>query len=346
MPSKGIYIYGIVPNFYGTTQFQLLENSGVYAITFQNISAIVSDRESVQLDFLDRESLGHLLVHHQETIEELQRKGFTMIIPMRLGTIVSSKDEVLKILTCGFDLIIDTLKKIEYLTEVELAVTWADFTRTLNEVANHPEIMELKSQLLQSGIALTKVDQVKVGMLIQEKLDEKNKAIELKILDAFTTISLDIKIHEVMNDQMVTNSAILIKRNNVGEFEHSIEKLDEEYNGALNFKIVGPLPCYSFFTLEIKELNHEQVEQARKELGINEKTTENEIKKAYLEKAKLFHPDNSHDIVDTDNFNTIQKAYHMLIDYASAVRQLSKEEYFSLTKETMIENLILIKIKE
>ena len=346
MPAKGIYIYGIVPNFYGTKQFQLLESSGVYAISFQNISAIVSDRESVHLDLLDRESLGYLLVHHQETIEELHRKGFTMIIPMRLGTIVSSIDDVLKILTCGFDLMIDTLKNIEYLTEIDLAVTWADFPGILNEVANHPDIMALKNQLLQSGTALTQVDQVKVGMLLQEKLDEKNKLIELKILDALSTISIDIKIHEVMNDLMVTNSAVLMKRNNARQFEHAIEKLDEEFNGALNFKIVGPLPCYSFFTLEIKELNHEQVEQARKELGINEKTTENEIKKAYLEKAKLFHPDNSHDIVDTDNFNTIQKAYHMLIDYASAVRQLSKEEYFSLTKETMIENLILIKIKE
>lgn len=346
MAAKGIYIYGIVPNFYGTKQFQLLENSGVYAITFQNISAIVSDRESVNLDFSDRESLGYLLVHHQETIEELHRKGFTMIIPMRLGTIVSSIDDVLKILTCGFDLMIDTLKKIEYLTEIDLAVTWANFPGTLNEVANHPDIMALKNQLLQSGTALTQVDQVKVGMLLQEKLDEKNKLIELKILDALSTISIDIKIHEVMNDQMVTNSAVLMKRNNATQFEQAIEKMDEEYNGVLNFKLVGPLPCYSFYTLQVSELNPELVVSARKELGLNNKTTENEIKKAYLEKAKIFHPDNSHDTGDADNFNTIQKAYHTLLDYAAAVRQLSKDEYILLAKETVIENLILVKIKE
>ena len=71
MPNKGIYIYGIVPNFYSAEVFRSLENTGIYSISFQNISAIVSDRPSTFLDYSDRESLGHLLVHHQKTIEDL-----------------------------------------------------------------------------------------------------------------------------------------------------------------------------------------------------------------------------------------------------------------------------------
>lgn len=346
MALKGIYIYGIVPNFYGAEHFQLLEKSGLYAITLKSISAIVSDVEGGQPDLTDRESLGHLLVHHQETIEELQQKGFTMIIPMQLGTIVGSIGEVLKILTCGFDLMIETLKKIEYLTEIDLAVTWDDFPGILNEVANHPEIMSLKNQLLQSGNALTQIDQVKIGMLLQEKLDKKNKEIELKILDSLSGISLDIKIHEAMNDQMVTNSAVLLKRSNTGQFEQTIEKLDKEYNGVLNFKLVGPLPCYSFFTLQVNHVNPKLVIQAGKMLGIHETTTEGDIKKAYLEKAKLFHPDHNSQTGNAETFNTIQKAYHTLLDYTTAVRQLSKQEEISISEETVNNNLIMVKIKE
>ena len=119
MTTKGIYIYGIVPNFYGTEQFRSIENSGVYVISFLNISAIVSDRDTTHLDFLDRESLAHILVHHQKTIEGLMEKGFNMIIPMKLGTIMHSKEEVIDILATGHDLIIATLKKIEYLAEID-----------------------------------------------------------------------------------------------------------------------------------------------------------------------------------------------------------------------------------
>lgn len=346
MPTKGIYLYGIVPNFYGTTQFQSIENSGVYAITFNNISAIVSERDSTHLDYYDRESLGYLLVHHQKTIEELQNKGFTMIIPMRLGTIVGSKEEVIKILANGYDLIIDILKKIEYLTEIDLVVTWANFTDVLQGIAELEDVKKLKNDIMKDNGLITKVDQVKMGLILKEKIDEKNKVTELKILDELSPFGLDITMHEVMNDEMVTNSAFLINRNKQEKFEQAIDHLNEEYNNTLNFKLVGPLPCYSFYTIEVQELNPEKVEQAKEELELGIETSESEIKKAYLEKAKLFHPDAHLKNNDEENFNRINKAYHTLIDYSALVRQSSKEGLISLAKEKVLDNLILVKIKE
>ncbi len=346
MKTKGIYLYGIVPNFYGAELFRSLKNSGVYFISFQNISAIVSDRELADIDFSDRESLAHLLVLHQKTIEEIMAIGFAIILPMKLGTIVHAKEEVLSILSKGHDLIMATLKRIEFLTEIDLAVTWADFGGTLKEIASHPDIFEMKDKLLKNIDMLTQVDQVKVGMLIQEKLDEKNKQVELNILDSLSAFSEDIKIHEAMNDQMITNSAFLIKRNKTERFELAINKLDEEYKGLLNFKLVGPLPCYSFYTLEIKELNPEQVELAKEEFGLRDETSESEIKTAFQEKAKVFHPDAHQGNGNDENFNRIKRAYHTLLEYSEAASHSSKKYLIPLAKEKVIENLILVKIKE
>ncbi len=344
--TKGIYIYGIVPNFYGATQFQSLENSGVYTISFDNISAIVSDHESDHLDYSDKESLGHLLVHHQKTIESLMEKGFAMLIPMRLGTIVSTRNEVARILSTGHELIFNTLKKIEFLSEIDLAVTWENFGDLLTEISVHPDIVALKNEILSKSDALTQIDQVKIGMLIQQKLEEKNKAVELNILDELSKLGVDIKIHDVMDDEMVSNAAFLIHSNKKGKFEHAIERLDEEYHGALKFKIVGPLPCYSFYTLEVKDLNLEAVEQAGMELGLKEVTTVPEIKKAYLENARLFHPDAQPAIAGEETFNRINKAYHTLLDYAAAARQASNDDIIPLSRERLAENLILVKIKD
>ena len=255
-----------MPNFYSADMFRTFEDSGVYTIPLQNISAIVSDMDSTQFDYSDRETLGYLLVHYQKTIEDLMAKGFTMIIPMRPGTIVSSKEEVFKILANGHDLIIDTLKKIVNQTEIDIVVSWADFPDTLREIAGHSDIIAMKDDILKKTDTLSQVDQVKVGMLIQEKLKEKNKKVELDILDSLSQISLDIKTHEVMNDQMITNSAFLINRNKKEKFKQVIDQLDEEYKGLFNFKLVGPLPCYSFYTIEVKELNPEHVVQAKMNL--------------------------------------------------------------------------------
>ena len=346
MTAKGIYIYGIVPNLYSTEMFRSLEGSGVYAIPFQNISAIVSDRLDIEPEPLSRESLGYLLVHHQKTVEELQRKGFSMLIPMRLGKVVESKQEVIKILTNGYDLIITTLQKIENLLEIDLVATWGNFPGILQEIAGHPDIAAMKADLLKKSGTLTQIDQVSVGMLVQEKLKEKNAKVELNILDSLSAICIDIKMHEVMNDEMVTNSALLIKNNMQEKVDQIINQLDDEYKGLLNFKLVGPLPCYSFFTLEIKELDPEHVSQAKKDLELREETSDTEIKQAYLKKAKLFHPDVHIENGDKENFNRINKAYHTMLNYSAAARQSSKDDPISLAKEKIIENLILVKIKD
>lgn len=346
MQPNGIYIYGVVANFYGTEMFRSLEKSGVYAIPFQNISAIVSNRDSTLVDFADRETLGHLLVHHQKTIEGLVAMGFNMIIPLQLGTIAKSKAEVFRILSSGHDLIINTLNKIEHLTEIDLAVTWADLSNTIQEIVSDPDIMAMKIDMLSNSKGISQVDQVKIGMLIQKKLKEKNNRVELDILEALSSISLDIKMHEVMDDQMICNSAFLINWNKKEKFEAVIYQLDEVYNGKLNFKMVGPLPCYSFYTLEVKELNLEQVALAKKELGLGVNSSESEIKKAYQEKAKEFHPDISQGNENKDNFNRIKKAYHTLIEYSEAASHAISKQVDTLVKENETENMIVVKIKE
>jgi len=243
-------------------------------------------------------------------------------------------------------LIVDTLNKIEHLTEIDLVVTWADFSAVIKEVAVHQDIVAMKEAILNRGEAISQIDQVKIGMLLEEKIKEKNKAVELDILNALSAFSKDIKMHEVMNDQMITNSAYLINRNNKEKFEQTLDRLDEEYSGMLNFKMVGPLPCYSFYTIEVKELNPEHVSQAKKELGLSETTSEAEIKKAYQEKAKEFHPDVNQGSGNIDHFNRIKKAYQTLLEYLEAASFCSNEHVISMSNKKAIENLILVKIKE
>jgi len=347
METKRIYIYGFIPNYYSADSFLNLEDIGVYAVPFQKVSAIVSDKEFCEFRQLDRDSLAKLLVHHQIIIESLMNNGFSTIIPMRLGTYASNKSEVWKIIEKGYDLIIDTLKKNENMVEIDVVASYADFSEVIREVANSPDVVALKDSILKNGSEITGADQIEIGMLVKEKLDERKNVITSKIKDVLSPFICEDRAHEVMNDQMILNTAFLIKRDETAQFEIMVNKLDETFNGKLNFRLVGPLPCYSFYTLEVKEMNLEQVEQAKNELGLTEEISENEIKKAYYEKAKLFHPDKNHGTDNEENFNRIKNAYNTLLDYSAAlVKQSSNEEKFSLAKEEVIENLILVKIKE
>jgi hypothetical protein len=345
MTSMGIYIYGVVPNFFGKEMYRSLEKSGVYAITYKNISGFVSICDIRAIDYSDRESLGYLVVHHQQIIEELQSIGFSILIPIKLGTIVDSEEDVVKILSMGYDLIIETFKKTQFYTEIDLAITWADFSGTLKEISGDHIDSEVNETIINNDDKLDNDGHLNTWGLIKSKLKDLNTKMELNILEYLSPISLDIKPHDVMNYQMISNSAFLINRSDQKEFEQLVRNLDKDYKGKLNFKMVGPLPCYSFFTIEIEELNPENVFQANIELGLKEETSEQAIKKAYLKKAKLFHPDVNLKKGEEEYFNSITKAYHTLLDYSAVARQSQKTDNNSLMNEKIHDNLILVKIK-
>ena len=149
-----------------------------------------------------------------------------------------------------------------------------------------------------------------------------------------------VKEHDVMDDQMVSNTAFLIDYNYLVLAEREIENLNAKLNGKLNFKFIGPLPCYSFYTLEMQALPFSEIESARKELGLSNVTSVKNIKQAYLDKVKLFHPDINSSTDSGDVLNRINKAYKVIVDYYSgAVKPATREDHFSLAKNKRITHL-------
>ncbi len=346
MNTQGIYIYGIIPNFYPQDKFRELETIGVYTVSFQKISAIVSDEKVVDYTQLNRTALAQFLVNHQKTIEKIMDIGFSMIIPMQLGTFTANIREVREILIKGQCLINNILEEINNQIEIDIAATWTDFPKVLNQISSYPEIVRQKKQLLNSGKEITQSDQLKLGILIKKLLDGLKDDYSKRIKDALVPFCKQTKHNELMNDQMVLNSAFLIPKNELPNFDDALDKLDESFNEELKFKYVGPLPCYSFYTLEIKELHFEQVELAKNELGLKDISSDNEIKKAYYKKAQILHPDKNSDNGNSSEFDRIKNAYNTLREYSTAVRQTSEEDQIRLIRESVIENSLLIKIKD
>jgi hypothetical protein len=343
---NGIYIYGIVPNFYGAEHFRSLEKANVYAIPLQNVSAIVSDVEREPVAYLNMESTGKTLEQYHNTIEQIIALGFYMILPMKPGTYVNTRQEILTILAKGHDLFISSFNQIENMIELDLTVSWIDFKGLLKDLSSHPEIIELRDSIMKRDGSFSQADHVKTGMLVREKLNEKNKLVEMKILNVLTSFSTNLKLHEVLDDQVISNAAFMIKRNLKDKFIQTVGQFNEEYSGLLNFNLTGPLPCYSFYTIEVKELSPEQVDCAKKELGLNEEPLELVVKRAYLNYARLFHPEVNQDNGVEERFKRIRMAYNTLLEYSMAVKQSSEIESTSLINEKTIQKMFLVKVKD
>ena len=274
MGEIGKYIYGVVnsntafslfiPNdFFGDEKDKTHE---VHTIPYQDISAVVCDSGAIDLTYMCRDALARLLVGHQKVIERIMGNGYS-IIPVKLGTSAIDEAEVKDILRKGYGLIKGIIPKISEKIEIDVVATWDDFTAAIKEAGEVKEIREFKEQLPKHPKEITVDDQMRVGVMLKNALDEKREKYAFKIQDTLKVLYDDSMQHELMDDKMVANIAFLIDKTKQKEFYAKVEDLNIEFAEKLNFRCVSPLPPYSFYTLEVKKLRFEEIDWARKKLG-------------------------------------------------------------------------------
>ncbi len=326
MSALGIYIYGFVSNARIDALKDILMQSGVYAIEYKKISALVSDTRESGIEGLEKESLGKLLIDHQLKIEKINAAGCDKIVPMKFGTIVSSGNDIYRILEGGYDVISSTIDAIKALHEMDVVARWSDFGNFINKIASNAEIVSLKNVMAHQD-ACEEVDMVSIGRAIKKKVDEKNSKARKDILKALIPICKDYKKQETLNDEMVINAAFLIESSEKERFIDAVEQTDLKYADELGFKIVGPLPCYSFYTIECKAIEKSDVESAMRCLEIEVLKSESDIKKAYRAMASVSHPDSSPEKANADSsrFIEIHNSYKLLMDYSSATKKYGLE---------------------
>ena len=70
-----------------------------------------------------------------------------------------------------------------------------------------------------------------------------------------------------------------------------LAELDKEFGERLHFRCIGPLPPYSFATVEVSLPSFEAIDRARRALSLGESADLAEIKSAYHRQIRQVHPD-------------------------------------------------------
>ncbi len=364
MSKVGKYIYGIINSnaeeifdldkivspddiYPSRTPAEVVGSSEIhnkaYTVIFQDISAVVSDSEVVDYSHMPKDTLARLLVSHQQLIEKVMAKH--TIIPMRLGTFAGSDEEVREILAKGYKTIKDILARSENCIEIDVVATLNDFNSFLREeVSEADEIKQFKQSLTGKKGGVTVDDQMRIGVLVKRYLDKKKAEYADQIQNALSEIAQNFKAHDLMDDTMVLNTAFLMDKNKQKDFEQKLDHINNRFEEKLNFRCVGPLPPYSFYTLEIKKAQFEEINWAREKLGLKDDfITAIEIKKAHRRTAMTCHPDKNPNTPDIEQkFDEMTRAYRILLDYYRASNQAESDEGCYLNEEAFEKNALLV----
>ena len=319
------YIYGFIssnkPEKFGPIGIDRRE---VYTLSYQDIAAVVSDLPSIQFDSLPKETLLRHLAVYQSVIEAVMQNH--QIIPMKFGTIVQGGEEVKRILGNGYGQINVNLREMENKIELDVAALWSDFESVLKEIGEEEAIKKLKKEAASKPADQIFEIKINMGKLVKATLDKKRENCASEILDALKKEAEDHRPHDVMDDSMIMNIAFLINKDKKNSFESKVDDLDKHFKSRIDFRIVGPLPPYSFSTFEMKKVKFSQVNEAREMLGLGEESTSMEIRETYRELSKKLHPDKyPGDREAQKRFEKMTKAYQMIIDYCQQDRCSFKE---------------------
>ena len=334
------YIFGIIETdkeeFLGCCGFAA--DKKVHTIPYQDISVVVSDSQFVDYTTFPKDQVARYLLTHQQVIEKIMDTH--TIIPMKLGTYAFNIREVEEILSKGYTMFKDIFRKINNKIEVDVVATWSDLNSIIKEIGEEQDVKKFKEESMSKPEGVSAKDQIRIGNLIKNILDNKRERCALEIETELKGVSIDFRKHDLMDDRMIFNIAFLIDKNKKTEFERKLDELNAIFNEKLNFRCVGPLPPYSFYTLEIKKWQFEEIDWARKKLGLlNDFITKDEIKKAYHTLAFSYHPDKNPNTPGIEKeFDEITKAYKILWEYCQVDSCHFDEEAFK-------KNAILVKVR-
>ena len=198
---------------------------------------------------------------------------------------------------------------------MDLAAFWGDLKLVLAEIAGDEAVLSAKARL--GNLKQATSDQcVRLGQLVKDLLDRKNKAVAERLLAALRARWQNIVVNPSRDDAAVLNVAVLIGRAQGAEFDQVLEQLDRDYDSTIHFRRVGPLPPYSFATAEVKSVEVGRLDAARLTLGLGESASLAEAKSAYRRLLQEVHPDRNSDPGAADSVKDISAAYGLLEEYA------------------------------
>jgi len=355
MTASELYLYAIVPSG-DQVLFDIAgvgnDSGEVYTIPYhpadssaRPLAAVVSPSPIPDYHGLKRPEAAAYLIAHQRVVELVMR-GFSTL-PVKFGTVMKDKDQVLRMLAQGQAGFLHALDKYGSKVQMELVVLW-NIEYVFQKISQDERIQAAKAQVVASPAEDSLAKKVALGKLVQAILEEQRAALANDILPYLQEIAGEIIANPLMNDGMVLNLALLLDEDGTHKLDRTLETLDalfeaRGYTGgaSLVFRRVGPLPPYSFTTIEIQSLNFEVVDNARKLLELQETTTIKEIQHAYHRQVIRQHPDlHPEQLESDDGITRLTQAYRLLSNYAESQYKMTPD-VCSLDRESVSQAILI-----
>lgn len=256
---------------------------GLRAIAAGPLAAVVGAAPEGGLKGRERSALLPWLLASQKVMERLLVSA--PVLPVALGTVVEDEGRVRHMLDAGAAILGEGFQAVGDGIEMNLSVLWHLDTvvgRLLPGVA--PELRHAAA----GGDA---IERQALGVVLAGLVSAERRRARARVIEALQAVTRDFAIGEPIEPGGVVNLALLVDRAAEETLGAALEALDAEFGGALTFRLVGPLPPYSFASVQVHLAPAAAVCGARTALGVEPDASPETVKAAYRRAARETHPD-------------------------------------------------------
>lgn len=330
MNNSAKYLYGFVDQLLDPREDKNLGPIGLDGRDLRlkrygRITLAVSDLAETLFTGLPKETLLKYLTQHQTAIEIIMAQS--QVLPFKFGTFVENPEDIPGLLDQGESQIKDAFETLKGRIELDVVVLFHDPDQVIKEIGASEEIQKFQQSLAlgpeQEGIDA----RIALGKRVKSGLDQLRDHYAGRVLDHLEKAAEKYKIHDIRDDAMIANLAFLLEKKNQPLFEEKIEALDQIFEGKVDFRIIGPLPYYSFLTFMIACPDFGQIDNARKCLKLSQDAQKSEIKAAYRNLSTELHPDrHPGDPGIQAQFEAVNQAYKIIMAYCQDSHCFFSEE--------------------
>lgn len=324
----GKYLYGII-NSENKKSFGNIGvgNGEIYSVQFEDVGAVVSDVfENCKI------GMEEVKIHDEALRKIMQPQA---VIPMSFGIVAKDEEEIRNILKRARMKFKKTLEKVDNKLQINVKISWDK--DVLASILN--ENVEIRKLTLKAKENADQSMRIELGRKVKSALDEKKKEYITEITSVLKRLSCDSEENKIPDQDTLMNAAFLVEKNREHEFYDKLDEMEKKYSHKLKFLAVGPLPPYNFTKLSVKRIDFDNVEEARKTLGLSCEVSISEINSAYNRMVRRYHPDlNPDDSAAEEKFKKIKNAYDLLTKYC--------EHYLCSLRKTKVEETIMVEEKD
>ncbi|VFQ43067.1 GvpL/GvpF family gas vesicle protein [Desulfoluna butyratoxydans] len=313
MDGNALYLYGFMT---ADAPLRLgpfgLDNGEVVLKGGAGLAVAVSEVAPVDFPRLPRETLLKYVAEHQRVLEGMMVRG--PVIPLKFGTVVGRGSEVEALLANGRSRILAAFEKARGKTELDVVARFSDFERELREIGATEAVAHFRREAVLASEADRQKARMTLGKMVKAELEQKRKGYAEAIVEGLKGVSAALAPLEVRDDAVIVSLAALVEEKETPRFEEALTDLDRRLEDRVDFRLIGPLPCNSFYTLSVQQVDFDEIDGARRCLSLPERVTPSDIREAYRLMVRECHPDSrSRGELQAGRFEDVSKSYRLLL---------------------------------